>query len=75
VEQAGIDRSLAEAVVGSRDTVRRGLDAFLARTEADEIMITAQIYDHQARLRSFEIVSEIRDQMGSVPKARAAAGA
>ena len=75
MEQAGIDRSLAEALVGSRDTVRRGLDAFLAKTEADEIMITAQIYDHQARLRSFEIVSEIRDQMGSAPSAKAAAGA
>ncbi len=75
VEQAGIDRSLAEAIIGSRDTVRRGLDAFIARTEADEIMITAQIYDHQARLRSFEIVSEIRDRMGSAPKAKAAAGA
>ncbi|MGH6882106.1 LLM class flavin-dependent oxidoreductase [Hypericibacter sp.] len=75
MEQAGIDRSLAEAVVGSRDTVRRGLDAFLAKTEADEIMITAQIYDHQARLRSFEIVSEIRDQMGSARPAKAAAGA
>jgi luciferase family oxidoreductase group 1 len=74
VEQAGIDRSLAEAIVGSRDTVRRGLDAFIARTEADELMITAQIYDHQARLRSFEIVSEIRDQMGSARPAKAAAG-
>jgi luciferase family oxidoreductase group 1 len=75
MEQAGIDHAMAEAVVGSRETVRRGLEAFIAKTEADELMITAQIYDHQARLRSFEIVAEIRDRMGSVSPARSASGA
>jgi alkanesulfonate monooxygenase SsuD/methylene tetrahydromethanopterin reductase-like flavin-dependent oxidoreductase (luciferase family) len=65
MEQAGIDRALAEAVVGSRETVRSGLEAFIDRTKAEELMITAQIYDHQARLRSFEIVAEIRDQMAA----------
>jgi alkanesulfonate monooxygenase SsuD/methylene tetrahydromethanopterin reductase-like flavin-dependent oxidoreductase (luciferase family) len=75
MEQAGIDHAMAEAVVGSRETVRRGLEAFNAKTEADELMITAQIYDHQARLRSFEIVAEIRDRMGSVSPARSASGA
>jgi luciferase family oxidoreductase group 1 len=68
MEQAGIDRALAEAVVGSRETVRSGLEAFIDRTNAEELMITAQIYDHQARLRSFEIVAEIRDQMAAPAK-------
>jgi luciferase family oxidoreductase group 1 len=72
MEQAGVDRSQAEAVVGSRETVRRGLEAFIAKTKADELMITAHIYDHQARLRSFEIVAEIRDQMGSKPSSKTA---
>ena len=36
----------------------RGLDAFVARTGADELMVTANIYDQAARLRSFEIVAE-----------------
>jgi luciferase family oxidoreductase group 1 len=74
-EQAGIDRSLAEAIVGSPETVRSGLEAFLARTGADELMLTAQIYDHNARLRSFEIVAQIRDRMASEPSRRAAARA
>jgi alkanesulfonate monooxygenase SsuD/methylene tetrahydromethanopterin reductase-like flavin-dependent oxidoreductase (luciferase family) len=52
-------------VVGSPETVRRGLDAFIARTGADEIMITAQIFDHAARLRSFEIAAAARAELGS----------
>jgi luciferase family oxidoreductase group 1 len=72
MEQAGVDHAMAEAVVGSRETVRSGLEAFIAKTEADELMITAQIYDHAARLRSFEIVAEIRDQAVSAPPLRSA---
>ena len=41
--------------------MRRGLEAFIARTGADELMVTAQIYDHQARLRSFELTAAARD--------------
>ena len=43
------------------DTVRRQLQAFIERTGADELMITAQIFDHQARLRSYEIAAQARD--------------
>jgi hypothetical protein len=43
--------------------VRRGLEAFIARTGADEIMVTSQIFDHAARLRSFEITAEARDEL------------
>jgi luciferase family oxidoreductase group 1 len=60
-ERAHVERSLSCAMVGSRDTVREGLREFIARTGADELMITAQIYDHQARLRSFEIAAELRE--------------
>lgn len=59
-ERAGVERSLTYSIVGSRDTVRRGLEAFIAKTGADELMVTGQIYDHAARLRSFEIAAEIR---------------
>ena len=47
------------SVTGSRETVRKGLDAFIARTEADEIMISSHIFDHRKRLRSFQFVAEI----------------
>ena len=50
--------TLAYAVVGSPDRIRQGLDEFIAMTGADELMITAQIYDHRARLRSFELTAE-----------------
>jgi luciferase family oxidoreductase group 1 len=59
MEQAMLRETLAYAVVGSPDTVRQGLDAFVSRTGADELMVTAQVFDHQARLRSFEITAEV----------------
>lgn len=59
-EKAGVDHALGLAVVGSPETVRRGLAAFLARTGADELMVTAQIFDHAARLRSYDIVAGLR---------------
>jgi hypothetical protein len=40
--------------------VRRALEAFVARTGADELMITSQIFDHKARLRSYEITAGLQ---------------
>ncbi|MCA1565324.1 MAG: LLM class flavin-dependent oxidoreductase [Acidobacteria bacterium] len=59
MERAGVEHMLACSVVGSPETVRRGLESFIDRTQADEIMVTAQIFDHAARLRSFEIVAGV----------------
>lgn len=61
---AMVQEVLSRSVVGSPETVKRGLDAFARRTGADEIMVTAQIYDHFARLRSFEITARARDELG-----------
>jgi luciferase family oxidoreductase group 1 len=63
--EAGIDRygrsmladALACSIVGGPETVRNGLQAFATSTAADELMVTAQIFDHQARKRSFEILA------------------
>jgi luciferase family oxidoreductase group 1 len=60
MERAMMAQSLSCAIVGSPATVRDGLATFIARTGADELMITAQIFDHQARLRSFEIAAAAR---------------
>jgi luciferase family oxidoreductase group 1 len=54
-----LDRVLECAVVGSAQTVRAGLDDFITAHRPDEVMITAQIFDHAKRLRSYEIVSRI----------------
>ena len=67
LEKAGVEHAFSEAVVGSPATVRRGLEAFLRRTRVNELMVTAAIHDQTARLRSFEIVAQIRDQSPSVP--------
>ena len=56
--RAILDQVLTCSAVGSRETVRGQIHAFAARTGADELMITSQIWDHEARLRSYEIVAE-----------------
>ena len=55
IEKAGIDEALACSAVGAPDTVRRWVADFGARYRPDELMITANIHDHAARLRSFEL--------------------
>jgi luciferase family oxidoreductase group 1 len=61
--KAMLDQALSCAIVGSPATVRSGLDAFIRRTGADELMVTAQIFDHKARLRSFEILAEAHREL------------
>jgi luciferase family oxidoreductase group 1 len=58
-EKAQAMQMLSCSFVGSRDTVAAGLEAFIERTRADELMIAGAVYDHAARLRSYEIVGEI----------------
>jgi luciferase family oxidoreductase group 1 len=64
-EQAAIQRVLACSAVGSPTTVRMALAALLDVTAADELIVTAQIYDHAARLHSFEIAASVRDWLSS----------
>jgi alkanesulfonate monooxygenase SsuD/methylene tetrahydromethanopterin reductase-like flavin-dependent oxidoreductase (luciferase family) len=65
-----VDHQMRASVIGSPETVRRGLDGLLRQTGADEIMVTAQIYDHAARLHSFEIVSEVGGTLAVPQSAR-----
>jgi alkanesulfonate monooxygenase SsuD/methylene tetrahydromethanopterin reductase-like flavin-dependent oxidoreductase (luciferase family) len=59
-EKATVERRLAVSAVGSPDTVRRALRAIVEATGADELILTAQVYDHAARVRSFELVAGLR---------------
>jgi luciferase family oxidoreductase group 1 len=61
--QAMLDESFEYAVRGSPPTVRSRLQAILEKTQADELMLTASIYDHAARLRSFQIAAAVRDEI------------
>jgi luciferase family oxidoreductase group 1 len=66
--RAILDEAQACAIVGGPDTVRRGLDDFIRRTGADELMVTASIFDHNKRKRSFEIVAQLhREMMEAAP--------
>ncbi len=61
--KAMLGHALSCAIVGSRERVAQGLDAFIRRTGADELMVTAQIFDHAARKRSFEILMDVHKDM------------
>jgi luciferase family oxidoreductase group 1 len=50
---------LTSSAIGSPDTVRKSLTAFIDRTKPDELMMTSQIFDHSARLRSYEIAADL----------------
>jgi len=58
-ELAGMRSLLKRSFVGSRATVGRGLRELIAETQADEVMVAGQVFDHAARLRSYEIVADI----------------
>lgn len=63
--RAMIDHALSCSVVGGPETVRAGLAAFVERTGVDEVIVTAQIHDHGARVRSFELLAEARDALAA----------
>ena len=56
---------LGAAAIGSRDTVRNEVAAFIDRTGADELIVPTQIFDHAARLRSYEILAEVRAEIAA----------
>ena len=58
-EKAILEHKLNLSFIGGPEKVKKEIEQFIEETQVDEIMFNAQIYDHQARLRSFEIISEI----------------
>ncbi len=57
-EKANVDRALACAAVGSPQTVKREIDVFIARHQPDELIVTANVFDHAKRVRSFELLMD-----------------
>lgn len=64
-EKFGVEQALACSVVGSAETVERGIADFIARHRPDELMLTANIFDHAARLRSFDIAAAARERLAA----------
>jgi len=64
-EQALLQQVLSCSAIGAPATVRSDIERFIARTGANELMINSNIFDHDARLHSFEIAAQIRTQIGA----------
>jgi luciferase family oxidoreductase group 1 len=62
-ERWELEQTLSTAIVGSVRHVQAGLGEFIGRTQANELILVAQIYDHAARLRSYELAATLREQI------------
>ena len=58
MEKAQAMRMLARSIIGSLDTVRKGMGALVEETGADELIVVSDVYDHSERLRSIELIAE-----------------
>ena len=59
LERRMLDEQGACSAVGSPATVLHQMEAFVERTRVDELMLAAQVFDHEARIRSFEIAMDV----------------
>ena len=57
LEKAQAQHMLARSIVGSPVTVRAGIDALVAETQVDELIVVSDVFEHAARLRSFELIA------------------
>jgi luciferase family oxidoreductase group 1 len=62
-ERWEVEQTLSVATVGSLRSVQSALEEFIGRTQADELILVAQIHDHAARLRSYELAARLREQI------------
>jgi luciferase family oxidoreductase group 1 len=63
MELAGLNHSLVYSFVGATDTVARGVKSFIEMTQADELIVSGHIFDHAARLHSYELVARVREML------------
>ncbi len=62
-ELAGLQQVLSRSFVGSKETVRWGMKRFIQELLPDEVMVTGHIFDRAARVRSFEITAQVREEL------------
>jgi luciferase family oxidoreductase group 1 len=65
IERAGVENAMRYALVGTHEQVRDGLARFVEMTAIDELIIASQIYDHEARKRSYAIVAQARAELAA----------
>jgi luciferase family oxidoreductase group 1 len=61
MEKAQAMRMLARSIIGSPDTVRKGMAALVEETGADELIVVSDVYEHSDRLRSIELIAKAGD--------------
>jgi luciferase family oxidoreductase group 1 len=74
-DRALIGQNRARLVVGGKDKVRAHLEPLIKATQADELMVTTMIYDHDARKHSYELLAELFELRPPSPQAKASAEA
>ncbi|AKF82409.1 alkane 1-monooxygenase [Myxococcus fulvus 124B02] len=73
-ELAEVESMLACSIVGNPQQVEEGLRSFIAEVQPDELMVTSQIFDHTARLRSYELLAQAHARLSSGDAAQSSAG-
>jgi luciferase family oxidoreductase group 1 len=68
-EQALLQQVLSCSAIGSPTTVQEQIAAFIERTGANELIINSNVFEHAARLRSFEITAQVRERLAQVTAA------
>ncbi len=63
IERQMVEHTLTYTIAGTRETVARDLAEFVDCTDVDEVIVTGHMYDHGARLHSFEILADVREAM------------
>lgn len=66
MEEAAVNQMLAIAFIGGPQTLKADLESFISQTKINEIMVTSHIYNHEARLRSYEIFAETVSRLQQV---------
>jgi len=59
MEEAAVNQMLAVAFIGGPEKLKADLQSFLAQTQVDEVMVTSHIYDHEARLYSYQLFADV----------------
>jgi luciferase family oxidoreductase group 1 len=66
-ERLGVERMLVASAVGGPDRVVAQLNHILAQTQADELIVAGAVHDHAARVRSYEILADLRARLTTQP--------
>ncbi|MEC8682054.1 MAG: LLM class flavin-dependent oxidoreductase, partial [Bacteroidota bacterium] len=63
MERMQIEKMMFYSFIGSKETIAQGLQTFVEETRVNEIIVIANIYDQAARLKSYQLVSEVFDAL------------